>query len=82
MSLIPSNFDDMERDAKRWDRKGLGYREARQRLEKLDTTVWPIAVHAAGWIQRNWDKGRIKKLGREHVALYNRAVSDVHPGVE
>ena len=54
MSLTPDAFDEMNSARKRWERKGLSYREARERLASLDTTVYPIAVHVASFISDNF----------------------------
>lgn len=76
MCLTPEWFEESPRRIAKWDKDGVTTEEAKEALNKIGSTVYPIASEMASWLYRHWTLEQIDALGTGFRAAFLRAIGD------
>ncbi|EED33293.1 hypothetical protein NOR53_1859 [gamma proteobacterium NOR5-3] len=66
---MPGYEQELEREARHWEARGLSLVDAERRLVMVHSTVYPVATHCALWIREHWSESQVAQLPAGALAM-------------
>ena len=76
MCLTHEWFEEREARKRRRDRHGVSFDEAKKTLFFIHSTIEPVAVEMAEWIEENWSPEEIARMDAAMRADYDEALAE------
>ena len=75
MCLTHEWFAERDQRKRQRDRHGVSYAEAKKTLFFIHSTIEPVAVEMAEWIEENWSPEQIARMDTAMRANYDAALA-------